>query len=130
LPVESSVLAPLLSSTQLIYLVQMSSSSQPSSQSADALVSTSKKKSTVKDCIAGACAGAVAKTAVAPIERVKLLMQLQFSIDKTPTTVEGNRSSPMVSAWEVVKRVYREEGILSFWRGERTIYMLCTIGTH
>jgi hypothetical protein len=51
------------------------------------------------------------------------LMQLQFSIDKTSTTAEADRLSPRVSAWEVVKRVYREEGILSFWRGEIIIFI-------
>lgn len=74
-------------------------------------------KTAVKDCVAGACAGAIAKTAVAPIERVKLLMQLQFSIDRSPRSMK-ERVPTRTSAWEVMKRVYREEGILSFWRGE------------
>jgi solute carrier family 25 (adenine nucleotide translocator) protein 4/5/6/31 len=77
-----------------------------------------KPKTAVKDCIAGACAGAVAKTAVAPIERVKLLMQLQFSIDKPSRNGQEKYVPSRTSAWEVVKRVYREEGVLSFWRGE------------
>ncbi|KAL9183560.1 hypothetical protein ACHAXT_004416 [Thalassiosira profunda] len=71
-----------------------------------------------KDALAGACAGAVAKTVVAPIERVKLLMQLQFSIDKDCLKNGGKASSAgKHGAWEVTKRVYREEGLLAFWRG-------------
>lgn len=77
-----------------------------------------KPQTAVKDCIAGACAGALAKTAVAPIERVKLLMQLQFSIDKSAKNNSEKYVPSRTSAWEVVKRVYREEGILSFWRGK------------
>ncbi|KAL7477073.1 hypothetical protein ACHAW6_002885 [Cyclotella cf. meneghiniana] len=73
-------------------------------------------KTAVKDCVAGACAGAIAKTAVAPIERVKLLMQLQFSIDRSPRCMK-ECVPPRTSAWAVMKRVYQEEGILSFWRG-------------
>ena len=71
----------------------------------------------VKDAIAGACAGAVAKTVVAPIERIKLLMQLQFSIDNK-SRGGGAPTARRCSAWAVTKQVYREQGILAFWRGE------------
>lgn len=87
------------------------------------------RQTPAKDAVAGACAGAIAKTVVAPIERVKLLMQLQFSIDDN--TIKGGKTTPAnvdtallsgrrrkCGAWEVAKRVYREQGILAFWRGE------------
>ena len=89
--------------------------------------STRKRTSPAKDAFAGACAGSISKTVVAPIERVKLLMQLQFSIDDKAKTNVGSSSStstprrrPTTSfgAWDVTKKVYREEGILAFWRGE------------
>jgi len=63
----------------------------------------------VKDAVAGFCAGAFSKTAVAPIERVKLLMQLQGSLKQ-----QEYRNN---SAWGVARTVYREQGILAFWRG-------------
>eukprot|EP00956_Cyclotella_meneghiniana_P032571 scaffold90161_cov73-Cyclotella_meneghiniana.AAC.3 len=80
----------------------------------------SKSSTAVKDSIAGALAGSLAKTAVAPIERVKLLMQLQFSLHRVNAGLE-ERVPSRTSAWDVAKRVYREEGLLSFWRGENII---------
>ena len=82
--------------------------------------STSKSNTALKDCIAGVLSGSLAKTAVAPIERVKLLMQLQFSLDRVNGSLE-ERVSSRTSAWEVVNTVYREEGLLSFWRGEKIV---------
>ncbi|KAL7530663.1 hypothetical protein ACHAWF_003467 [Thalassiosira exigua] len=79
-----------------------------------------KRRTPAKDAVAGACAGAIAKTAVAPIERVKLLMQLQFSIDEKSTKNRGTSKSTgtrKLGAWEVTRTVYREQGILAFWRG-------------
>ena len=60
-----------------------------------------------RDAVAGACAGAFSKTAMAPVERVKLLMQLQGSIDGA-----GGQN-----ARQVALNVYRDEGLLAFWRG-------------
>lgn len=71
----------------------------------------SKIKTSLTDAFAGAAAGAAAKTISAPIERIKLLKQLQHSVD--PKDAEGLRGS----AWSVAKTVCRNEGILAFWRG-------------
>ena len=60
-----------------------------------------------RDALAGAGAGAFSKTAMAPIERVKLLLQLQGSVDG----IAGR------SAWKVAFHVYHTEGIRAFWRG-------------
>eukprot|EP00986_Skeletonema_menzelii_P015397 scaffold11695_cov131-Skeletonema_menzelii.AAC.2 len=85
-------------------------------------IETSKSKTAARDALAGAAAGAIAKTVVAPIERVKLLMQLQFSIDKTSTnklnTTNGAAADGRrLGAFEVAKRVYERQGIVAFWRG-------------
>ena len=95
---------------------------------------SSKRSTTLaKDVIAGACAGAIAKTVVAPIERVKLLVQLQFSIDSSGSNKNGKNASlsagrikhQHLGAWEVTKRVYKEQGLLAFWRGMKAITTLC-----
>jgi Mitochondrial carrier protein. len=81
-------------------------------------------KASLTDAIAGAAAGALAKTAVAPIERVKLLMQLQKSIQiANPVQKIGSGITKTGafdvsgSAWSVATTVYKEEGIIAFWRG-------------
>jgi solute carrier family 25 (mitochondrial adenine nucleotide translocator), member 4/5/6/31 len=64
----------------------------------------------LKDFILGGVAGAVSKTAVAPVERVKLLLQVQ----------DGSKHLQLKryeGIWDCVTRVYQEQGLLSFWRG-------------
>ena len=68
--------------------------------------------------LTGGAAGVVAKTAVAPIERVKLLMQLRGSLSFGGQQVIPYDSNFSWSGWNVAKTVYRKEGFLAFWRGE------------
>ena len=65
----------------------------------------------MKDFIAGGIAAAVSKTAVAPIERVKLLLQVQhaskqISVDK--------QYKGMVDCFV---RIPKEQGVMAYWRG-------------
>lgn len=66
--------------------------------------------------LAGGVSGAVAKTATAPIERVKLLIQTQ---DANPKIISGEvaRYSGIVDCFS---RVAKEQGIKAFWRGNLT----------
>jgi len=64
-----------------------------------------------KDFIAGGIAAAVSKTAVAPIERVKLLLQVQHA---STQIAKENQYKGMVDCFV---RIPREQGFLSFWRG-------------
>lgn len=82
----------------------------------------SKIKTSLADAFAGAAAGSLAKTITAPIERIKLLKQLQHSVD--PKDAPGLRGS----ALSVAKSVYQKEGILAFWRGN-TPNVLMQAGT-
>jgi len=65
------------------------------------------------DFCAGGVAGAVAKTATAPIERVKLLIQTQ---DANPKIISGEvpRYTGIVNCFT---RVSSEQGFAAFWRG-------------
>lgn len=65
----------------------------------------------LKDFLAGGISAAVSKTAVAPIERVKLLLQVQH-VSKQIT--EDQRYKGIVDAFV---RIPREQGFSSFWRG-------------
>ncbi|CAB9504592.1 ADP/ATP translocase [Seminavis robusta] len=73
--------------------------------------SSSKQKNNPnwRDAAAGAGAGAFSKTLTAPIERIKLLIQLQHSVEGTTRVPQG--------AWQVARTIYINEGLLSFWRG-------------
>lgn len=64
-----------------------------------------------KDFIAGGVAAAISKTAVAPIERVKLLLQVQH-ISKQIS--EEKRYKGIIDCFV---RIPREQGVLAYWRG-------------
>jgi solute carrier family 25 (adenine nucleotide translocator) protein 4/5/6/31 len=57
-------------------------------------------------------AAAVSKTAAAPIERVKLLVQNQNEMIK-----QGRLDKPYSGVVDCVQRTMKSEGILPFWRG-------------
>jgi solute carrier family 25 (adenine nucleotide translocator) protein 4/5/6/31 len=70
----------------------------------------------IADFAAGGISGAVAKTATAPIERVKLIIQTQ---DSNPRIRSGEvaRYTGIVNCFT---RVYQEQGMKAFWRGNFT----------
>lgn len=65
----------------------------------------------VRDFMIGGVSAAVSKTAVAPIERVKLLLQVQ---DSSKHIAPENKYKGIGDCFS---RVYKEQGFLSFWRG-------------
>lgn len=78
-----------------------------------------------RDVAAGAGAGAFSRTVTAPMERIKLLLQLQHSIDhpnntnnNVNTAANNSTTKPRSpSAWQLARSIYRNEGLWSFWRG-------------
>jgi len=64
------------------------------------------------DFMMGGVSAAVSKTAAAPIERVKLLIQNQDEMIKS-----GRLSEPYKGIADCSRRVVSEEGVLAFWRG-------------
>ena len=74
------------------------------------------------DAFAGALAGAIARTAVAPIDRIKLLRQLRGSItfplsSSASAAPQPSSISNSKTALELLRSIVREEGLLSLWRG-------------
>jgi len=65
----------------------------------------------IKDFMAGGISAAVSKTAVAPIERVKLLLQVQYA---SKTIAEKDRYKGIVDCFV---RIPKEQGFAAFWRG-------------
>ncbi|XP_026760788.1 ADP,ATP carrier protein-like [Galleria mellonella] len=65
----------------------------------------------MKDFIAGGISAAVSKTAVAPIERVKLILQVQHV---SKQIAADKRYKGIIDAFI---RIPKEQGITSFWRG-------------
>jgi len=64
-----------------------------------------------KDLLTGGTAAAISKTAVAPIERVKLLLQVQ---DAQKTIAVEQRYKGIIDCFS---RVTKEQGFASLWRG-------------
>jgi len=64
------------------------------------------------DFLMGGVSAAVSKTAAAPIERVKLLIQNQDEMIKS-----GRLATPYKGIGECFQRVIKEEGFAALWRG-------------
>lgn len=64
------------------------------------------------DFLMGGVSAAISKTAAAPIERVKLLIQNQDEMIKA-----GRLSKPYKGITECFSRTIKDEGFLSLWRG-------------
>jgi len=65
----------------------------------------------VTDLTVGGVSGTVSKTVVAPIERVKLLLQTQ---DASTQIAKDKRYKGIIDCF---RRVPQEQGMMSFWRG-------------
>jgi len=65
-----------------------------------------------EDFLLGGVAAAISKTASAPIERIKLLVQNQDEMIK-----QGRLTTPYKGVIDCFRRVIAEEGVLPLWRG-------------
>lgn len=66
----------------------------------------------ILDFLMGGVSAAVSKTAAAPIERVKLLIQNQDEMIK-----QGRLTEPYKGIGDCFSRVIKEEGVVALWRG-------------
>merc|ERR1712226_1545237 len=71
-----------------------------------------KKLGFMENFMLSGVAAAVSKTAAAPIERVKLLVQNQNEMIK-----QGRLDKPYSGVIDCVKRTLASEGVIPFWRG-------------
>ncbi|KAL8555459.1 hypothetical protein ACS0TY_003316 [Phlomoides rotata] len=79
------------------------------------LVQSPSEKGFAVDFLMGGVSGAISKTATAPIERVKLLIQNQDEMIKS-----GRLSKPYRGIGDCFKRSIKDEGFVSLWRGNNT----------
>lgn len=73
----------------------------------------SKAEQLARDLVLGGTIGAISKTVMAPVERVKLLMQTQ---DSNPDVISG-KVARYTSIGNCFTRVKAEQGVAAFWRG-------------
>jgi len=76
-------------------------------------VPKSKAEQLLSDLLIGGTIGAISKTVMAPVERVKLLMQTQ---DSNPAVLRGEVER-YKGIGDCFRRVKAEQGVISFWRG-------------
>jgi len=72
-----------------------------------------KKANLLVDFAIGGVSGAITKTAMNPIERVKMIMQTQ---DSDPRVISGEMKR-YTGVGNCFSRVYAEQGLASFWNG-------------
>jgi len=70
------------------------------------------KLSFAENFLLSGAAAVISKTAAAPIERVKLMVQNQDEMLKS-----GRLKTPYTGVLDCSSRILREEGVLPFWRG-------------
>lgn len=66
-----------------------------------------------RDLALGGAIGAISKTIMSPVERVKILMQ---TMDSNPDVISG-KVKPYTGIGDCVARVQSEQGVAAFWRG-------------
>ena len=64
-----------------------------------------------RQAVAGGAAGIIARTASAPLDRIKLLFQVQAMEGA------GTSATAYTGVGQAFLKIYREEGILAFWKG-------------
>lgn len=105
--------APMYSAlkTRVEPRVVAASAAEPTVVAAASADKNSKKF--LMDLLAGGTAGGISKTIVAPIERVKLLLQTQ---DANPL-IKSGEIKRYTGIGNCFSRVAAEQGVMSFWRG-------------
>ncbi|GLT99139.1 hypothetical protein SLE2022_166030 [Rubroshorea leprosula] len=71
------------------------------------------------DAVAGAVAGGISRTVTSPLDVIKIRFQVQLEPTTSWASLRGNTSgaSKYTGMLQATKDIFREEGILGFWRG-------------
>ncbi|XP_078164825.1 mitochondrial thiamine diphosphate carrier 2-like isoform X1 [Carex rostrata] len=71
------------------------------------------------DTLAGAIAGGISRTVTSPLDVIKIRFQVQLEPTTTWTLLQKEmyRSSKYRGILQTTKEIFREEGLLGFWRG-------------
>jgi len=91
---------------------------EPKSMAAEAKQAAPKAKKgkveqLLSDLLIGGSVGAIAKTSMAPVERIKLLLQ---TMESHPDVISG-KVKAYTGIGDCARRVYSEQGLKAFWRG-------------
>ena len=78
-------------------------------------INNKKEKNMIASAISGGLAGCIGKTITAPLSRIVILLQVgemtKGNTNNMTTLVKGE------NFFSSIKRIFQEEGLLSFWRG-------------
>src|SRR5210317_1403640 len=75
----------------------------------------------IREALSGAFAGASTKTLLAPLDRLKLVVQLRGSITNAATKEAASSYQGPVQA---MSKILREEGLLALWRGNTSTVII------
>lgn len=94
--------------------------SQPSLQVGSGNSSSLDSKSevtAVESLVCGGTAGLLSRFVIAPLDVLKIRLQLQFDPSSGPTTTTAAGAKPHSRVVDTVGKILRQEGVRAFWKG-------------